>query len=334
MAKKSLKSNDLIRTIKRKAFIPIDDDSYTDVDLLEMMDNEMDVFLVPELMSKFQEHLVKTEEVSLVEGTYEYEIPYRAVGSKLRDVFYVENPEEAINRQSLREMHQVDASEVYAYSGAYSYSSAHNTGLNYYIKDNKIVILNELPSDNGSLRMEFYMQPSIMVLEKDAGKITNIDRVNGIISMSNFPTAFANLPADGCDFVKHRSPNSIVGWDKGVTSVSSSAKTVTVPVANIPDNLIVGDYVCFPQETPIPNVPSEMHSMLAQLVVVSILEGLDDEQAKQSAERQLAKMEKSLDTILTDRVEGSNRKIVNRHSTLGQASRGGRGRGFGSGSGY
>lgn len=318
MAKKSLTADDLIRNIKRKSFISEDDDAYTQEDLLEMMDNEMDIFLVPHLLSKYEEYLVYSVNVTLTQGVYEYEIPYRAVGSKLRDLYYVENPSLPTNQQTLREMHRIDASEVYAYQGGDSFSGFDGYGHNYFIRNNKIVILGEYPTSTAALRMEFYMQPSLLVLEKDAGKITSIDRTTGVISLSNFPTNFSTLPSVGCDFVKFRSPNSIAGWDKGVTSVSSSAKTVTIPVANIPTELIVGDYICLPQETPIPNVPSEMHSVLAQLVTISILEGLDDEQAKQSAERQLNKIQTSLSTILSDRVDGSTKKIVNRHSTLSQ----------------
>jgi len=318
MAKKSLTTDDLIRVVKRKSFIPTDDDAYTNEDLIEMLDNETDVFLVPHLLSRYEEYLVYTIDVPIVSGTLAYEIPYRAVGNKLRDIFYVENADLALPSQLIREMYRVDASEVYAYQGGNTESSWGEVGFNYFVRNNKVNLLSDLTNTDGVLRMEFYMQPSNLVLEKDAGKITAIDRNTGILTLSNFPTAFSTLPNTGCDFVKFRSPNCIVGWDKTVTSVSSSAKTITLPVASIPDDLIVGDYICFPQQTPIPNVPSEMHSVLAQLVSISILEGLDDEQAKQSAERQLAKMEKSLSTIIDDRVDGSNKKIVNRHSTLGQ----------------
>lgn len=328
MAKKSLTADDLIRTIKRKAFIPEDDDTYTDTDLLEMMDNESDVFLVPELLSRNEEYLVYTHTIDIDADTYEYEIPYRAVGNKLRDIFFISNPDEAINKQSMRELHYVDPSEIYAYQGSFTYTSSYTVGLNYTVKNNKIIILNDLPSSNGALRMDFYMQPSELVLEQDAGKISAIDRTNGILTLSNFPTEFSNLPSDGADFVKFRSPNSILDFDVAITSVSSSAKTITLAAADIPTDLIVGDYICFPQETPIPNVPSELHSVLAQQVVISILEGLDDEQAKQSAERQLAKMTKSLDTIFSDRVEGSSKKIVNRHSALMQGRGTATGRGF------
>lgn len=322
MAKKSLTTDDLIRTIKRKAFIPTDDDAYTSEDLIEMLDNESDVFLVPHLLSKQEEYLVYSIDVPLESLVYEYEIPYRAIGSKLRDIFYVENNDLSANSQIVREMHRVDLSEIYAYKGGASDSSWGEAGYNYYVRNNKITILSDFPNINGVLRMEFYMQPSNLVLAKDAGKITAIDRTAGVISLSNFPTGFSALPSNGCDFVKFRSPNCIIGWDKTVTSVSSSAKTITLPVASIPLDLIVGDYICLPQQTPIPNVPSEMHSVLAQLVAIAILEGLDDEQAKQSAERQLSKMEKSMSTIINDRVDGSNKKIVNRHSTLSQGYRG------------
>lgn len=320
MAKKSLTTDDLIVNIKRKAFIPLDDDSYTKEDLLEMMDNEMDIFLVPHLLAQYEEYLVYSEIVELETGVSAYELPYRAVGNKLRDVFYVENPDAPEPQQIIREMHRIDSSEIYDYRSGNAYDIWNTGGLTYYVKNNKIVLLNEYPTANGALRMDYYMQPSSLVLTNTTGKISAIDRINGIITLSNFPTEFTNLPTDNCDFVKFRSPHTIVACDVDITSVSSTAKTLTLPVASIPDDLIVGDYVCFPQETPYPNVPSEMHSILAQLVAISILEGLDDERAKQSAERQLSRMKTAIATIINDRVDGSNKKIVNRHAPLGQGS--------------
>lgn len=325
MAKKSLTTDDLIVNIKRKAFIPLDDDTYTNEDLIEMMDNEMDIFLVPHLLSRFEEYLVNTEYQELQTNTVGYEIPYRAIGNKLRDIFYVENPDALEFQQKLREMHRVDSSEIYNYQSGNVTATWTESGYNYYVKNNMIMLLDEFPSTNGSLKMDFFLQPNSLTLVKNVAKITNIDTDTGIVTVSNFPTEFTNLPTTGCDFVKAKSPHIILGYDKAVTSVSSTAKTITYSPTDLPDCLAEGDYICFPQETPFPNVPSEMHSILAQLVAISILEGLDDEQAKQSAERQLQKMKTAISTIISDRVDGSNKKVVNRHSTLRQ-QRSGRGR--------
>lgn len=317
MAKKSLTTDDLIVNIKRKAFIPLDDDSYTTEDLQEMMDNEMDIFVVPHLISQYEEYLVTSHTVDIISGTIGYEIPYRAVGNKLRDIYYVENPDAPFHLQTIQEMHRIDSTEIYNYQQGNPYTPWTENGYNYYIKNNKIMLLDQYPS-GGALRMDFYMQPNTLVLESKVAKITSIDTNTGLISVSNFPMEFTSLPNTGCDFVKNRSPHIILDYDKPVTSVSSTAKTITFDPDNLPDDLSVGDYICFPQETPYPNVPSEMHSILAQLVSISILEGLDDEQAKQSAERQLEKMKNAISTIVSDRVDGSNKKVVNRHSTLRQ----------------
>lgn len=319
MSKKALTANKLIETIKRKSFVPTDDVVYTEEDYLEMMNHEMDVRVIPHLLSRYEEYMVETEMVTLESGVTSYEIPYRAAGNKLRDLFYVKNPDAPTPQQNIQEMHRIDPSEIYAYSNSYSFGNGFESGYLYYVKNNKINLLNEFPSGTGALKMDFYIQPNMLVLEKDAGKITSIDRVTGIVTLANFPTDFASLPSNKCDFVKSRSPNIILDWDVAVTSVNSSAKTVTFAVADIPDSLMAGDYICNTQESPFPNVPSELHSVLAQYVTISIMEALGDEQNKQSAERQLKAMLEALSTILDDRVDGSNKKIVNRHSPLSQS---------------
>lgn len=319
MSKKALTTDKLLRTIRRKAFIPSDDDSYTDEDLIEMMNNEMDVFLATEIISKYEEYLVTKEDVALVQNTYTYDIPSRAAGNKLRDIFYVQDPTVEFANQVIYEMHRIDLPDHYAYQGSRGFTSWDEQGFSYMLEDNNVKLLNDFPVSSGSLRMYYYMQPSMMVKESEVGKITAIDRDTGIITMSNFPTDFSGLVTEGCDFVKYKSPHNILGYDITVSAVSSSMKTVTISDPDtIPSDLAVGDYLTATQETPVPNVPTELHSVLAQLVAISVAEGLNDEQAKQSLERQLSKMEKSLSTILNDRVDGSNKKIVNRHSTLSQ----------------
>lgn len=100
--------------------------------------------------------------------------------------------------------------------------------------------------------------------------------------------------------------------------------TVSLPQGGtnfLPMYLYVGDVLALQEETIIPQIPVELHSMLSQRVVMRCLEALGDTQGLQNAAAKLQEMEFKTGAMLDDRVEGAPEKIVNRHSFLRLARR-------------
>ena len=114
--------------------------------------------------------------------------------------------------------------------------------------------------------------------------------------------------------------NKILAFDIAVTSVSISTRTIIVDPTSIPVRLTTGDWVCFPETSPYPNLPTELHPVLAQRAAVYILEAMGDAENLGAARGKLAQMEKSVQKILDDRVEGAPRKVKNRHGFLSKNS--------------
>jgi len=240
---KPLTTDELISSIKRRGFIPEDQRTYTTQDFLDLLNEEISMFGVPHLLSTHEEYLVNYEDEDLDNDVFEYSIPYRAVGNKLRESSIIDG-----NGDSY-EMHRISLDELYDYRKGY----IDNSGYIFYVQDNKIVLVNEIPVAQGSIRKYFYLQPNTLVELSDVGTITDINRTSGVITVSNFPTDFANLPL--MDFVGHNSPNKIYSYDVAPSSASSTTKTITFGTDDIPTDLIVGDYVCKKQESPVPQLP-------------------------------------------------------------------------------
>jgi dihydropteroate synthase len=91
-----------------------------------------------------------------------------------------------------------------------------------------------------------------------------------------------------------------------------------VSAADIPDDIRIGDFVMKATETIVPQLPEELHAILAQRVAIAALEALGDTEGASVAQRKLDKMEISSTDIIDNRVEGAPQKIVNRHSPLKQ----------------
>jgi hypothetical protein len=309
---KPLTTDELISSIKRRGFIPEDQRTYTTQDFLDLLNEEISMFGVPHLLSTNEEYLVKFEDEDLEQNVFEYSIPYRAIGNKLREASIIDGNDDSY------EMHRISLDDLYDYRKGY----IDNSGYIFYVQDNKIIFVNEIPVAQGKVRMYFYLQPNTLVELSDVGTITDINRTSGVITVNSLPTDFANLPL--MDFVGHRSPNKIYSYDITPSSASSTTNTVTFTTTDIPTDLIVGDYICKHQESPVAQLPLELHPILAQRVVVTCLEGLGDIEGAQLAEAKLNKMESKILSIINNRVEGAQQKINNRNSPLSQSVSSGR----------
>jgi hypothetical protein len=248
-----LTSEKLIRSIERRAMIPNDQNTFTDEDFLEMLNEELQYFGVPHLLRTHEEYLLVSEDIPL-DGRSKYEIPYRALGNKLRELSFVTNVSGITGQSSgeqVYELSRIKVDDLYDYN---SYSSTSSSQA-FYVENNQIVLLGEVPITNAVLRMHYYLRPNGFVLSERTGNIQSIDTTTGVVTLVTFPEVFA--PSPDMDFVKHQSPNIILGYDLTPISVDSATRTVTFDADDLPADLKVGDYLNVAQETLVPQLPVE-----------------------------------------------------------------------------
>lgn len=104
-------------------------------------------------------------------------------------------------------------------------------------------------------------------------------------------------------------------------SVASSYPQFTVLISQqgtntLPTRMGPGDIVAAIEETIIPQIPVELHSMLAQRVAMRCLEAIGDTQGLTNAAAKLQEMETKTGNIIDDRVEDAPQKIVNYNGAL------------------
>lgn len=380
-----LTSNALIKSIKRRAFIPSSQESFSNEDFLEMATEEVNLGLVPLIQRMHEEHLIYYVDVPLVIGVNRYPMPPRAHGNKLRDVALIDE------NSNIFEMSRYSLNEISDFTNTTSYVNSRG----FYLENNDIVVVNFEVNMGHKLRMYFYMRPNSLVVDEKGTSIqqiqevTEVDQINpnsGVITsistgaistiisnnhnlqnaskiiitgsnstpsidgvyevsiidqntftipvtvnvtgttgewqlgivckkltLATFPTEFTENSL--FDITLHVSPNKIVSYDVTVNSYNQLTKTLSFPLEST-EGISIGNYVTLAEQTIVPNIPTELHPILAQRVAVACLEALGDEQSKQSAERKLATMERDAGTFLDNRVEGAAQKIKSRHSPL------------------
>jgi len=381
-----LTSNALIRSIKRRAFIPSSQETFTDEDFLEMATEEINLGLVPLIQRMHEEHLVYYIDIPLIQDVKRYAIPSRAHGNKLRDVALVDE------NDNIFEMNRYSLNEISDFTNTTSYINSRG----FYLENNDVIVVNFDINIGNKLRMYFYMRPNSLVKDEQGASIASIesvtetDNINPLFgSISNIATGIDKViitsPSHGLtsglkvaisgsnstpsidgiyevsvidsnsysigstvsiagntgsweavidcfkysvvqipkefltnslfDFTLNVSPNKIVHYDVPINSINQSNKTMSFP-KELVEKVSLGNYITIAEQTIVPNIPTELHPILAQRVAVACLEAMGDEQNKQSAERKLANMERDSGTFLDNRVEGASQKIKSRHSPL------------------
>lgn len=316
--------SEIIKSIKSRMMLPEANSTFSDDDLIAFMNEEMLIGLVPSILQMKDDYLTAKAIVSINSPQIKYPLPERALGNKLRDVAY---SSDGINEY---EMSQINSDEKYSGVGMTT-----NTGYmrQFYMQGDSIVLYPDINSTvQGFLYFYYYMRPNTLVKDSAVATISNIDRNAGTITVSNLPTTYTI--SSTFDFVKRNSPHSIMSKinntaaiDIAVTNIQTSAKVITLAsAADIPTALQVGDYMALAGESCVPNVPTELHVVLAQRVACRVLEAIGDTAGLTNANAKLQEMEGKTGILIDQRVEGAVHKVKNRGTT-----RTIRGRSFGRG---
>lgn len=297
-------SQDLINSVKRRANIPDSQAMITDEEILDFANEEMLLNLIPLIVSKHEDYFLIEEEVSTQSGQNAYPIPYRALGTKLRELAYKE-------ADAYVPLHRVSIDTITdTYSRTTGYSSHR-----FYIMGENVVLNSPFQDVQYSTLAFFYdLRPNMLVLPERVSVITSIDRVTGQITVDKIPE---NITSGlKLDFIKLNAPHRILDYDKTPTSVDIANTIITFNPSDIPHEVAVGDHICLANETDLVNAPSELHVMLAQMVAARVLESIGDSQGLQNVNDKLAKMEKNADYLITNRVTGSPIKCTSRKNLL------------------
>jgi len=181
-------STDLVESIKKRASIPISQNTFLPEDILSFANEEMDNVMIPTILRCKEEYYVITEEVEIRDADQvgkfaRASIPYRAIGGRVRHI-YLESPEES--RRNLTRMQPEDVGELAL--GGYGGSKAA-----FFLEGDDIVLIN--PSGigpNEKLKVSYYLRPNDLVVEDRVPSITQIvntaDTEEQLISFSNTPT--------------------------------------------------------------------------------------------------------------------------------------------------
>lgn len=315
MSKYYYTSDEIIKSVKRRIIMPTSQNTFTDQDLLDFATEEINMGLVPLILAEQEDYFLYDEYIQLVPGTSKYTIPYRATGNKIREVSHRRND----NNTDLSEMTRIGVGDLPFYNQNQTNSNVHA----FYISNNQICLVPDNPTNNynGQLKVSYYIRPNTLVPLAEVGIVTAINTTTGVVSLTTIPPKFltpsGTLRSDLLnDFIMIKSPHKTLLFDIKPLSIDTVANTMTFTTMDIPKSLVIGDHISEATESAVPQVPSDLHVMLAHRVAARCLEALGDTEGLQNANVKLAEMEKNAKDLINNRVEDAPRKLTNRHAII------------------
>lgn len=293
--------DELINLIKSVGYVPTSasgTQGYQDADFLRLINNEISYYIVPTITSIREEFYVTTYEAP-IGSTSSFDIPSHAIGSKLRDVLRKDNNG---NKFSIARIEPEDIPR---------FNLNNNYIRGFYIEDNKIIILGNVSTEE-TIQLKYFRRPNSCVMTSSCGLITNVSQGTGnfTVTITNMTTAFTT--SSYLDFINGQPFFNSKGDNYNPTSVTVGGSTTALVFAGtLPTDLAAGDWVCNHGETPVPQIPVEAFPLLAERVVMKIMQSVGDRENFAISKTQVAEAREMLLQVLTDRVEGEDRKIVN-----------------------
>lgn len=290
--------NDLIESVVRRGSVPISEHTINNGDIIRFANEEIEENIVALILSTREELFLTSEDITLEANKYNYDIPYRAIGSKVRVI----KPVLSDNSEGLP-LIPVALEHVYQFNDSY----ANNYQNGFYLENDQIVIIPDLYSlGTTTIRVYYYLRPNSIVELTRAAKIRSIDFDNNSVTVETVPSNISNSTL--VDLIQAKPNHKTYDFDLSV-SVNTANKTITF--SELPENLQVGDYVCTAGETPTPQIPVDILPLLEQSAVCKVLEAIGDTEGLKNAYVRLQKLEERLFNVIDNRIEAPGRKIVN-----------------------
>jgi hypothetical protein len=296
-----------LEQVRLRGGLPSTDARFTNARLLALMTSELRDNVAPLVHEAKAEHGILTNTVAVTAGTATYRMPVRAFGGTLRDVVWVDSGNNAYP------LHQRSSADTEVLSRR----SQTGDPRYYYLRGSNIVLV-PTPGVSGTLHLPAYGRPGSLVLRAAVGVITSVSVVG-----TDYVIICADSPhnnGDVCDLVRGESGFETIGT---ATVQFDGTSEFIFPIASTTDAPAAGDYICLAGESPVPQVPVELHALLqARTAFVAVGGTGEGGSTAQALAAQVADLEAKARAWLRPRVESGTPPIgrgMRMHPLLGAA---------------
>lgn len=289
-------ATDLLTSIRRRAGIPAASGVFSEPELLTLATEELRSYVVPFVLREREDYWLYAHDQTLTEATT-WRIPARAVGGKLRDISLVlsDGRERYLPRVSPADL---DTAELGFYPDGMGIRLFTRPGIS-------------ISSLGTKLRMRYYLRPSTLL--GATGANTVVQSVNATAYTVTLVDYTALSSAFSVDFVTPSAPWFVV-YAGATPTAPLSGNTLQFTADTYPTGVAAGDLVYLPDTSQYPQLPLELHDLLAQRCAVVVLESKQMAEKAAAAGKVLADMQSAALVVIQPRVDAKQPTVVKRGS--------------------
>lgn len=290
----------LLSDIKERGSLPDNDLRFTDALLLASATRELRDGVAPMLVNARSEHLVYPYTQGVASGTAAYRMPPRAIGGALRKVLFLATGQEPIP------LNQLSADE------GEQRGSTQNSGTpcSYWLQGYRVVLV-PAPNLAGTLSTPYYARPNALVLP--AAVVVSLE-FSFFTAGGGAVEVVTGVPPDALQVsqridVVRATPGFetlAANVDAEVEDVGGGNWAFRFGLSEDP-GISLGDYVCMAGQAPVPQVPVELHGLLAVRAARRAMKAVGDERWQALAD-DVAELEDKAKDWLAPRVSGDSQQ--------------------------
>jgi len=280
-----MNTTQLIESIKRKASMPTSQNLWTDQRILETINEEFQISIIPLMMRIQEDHFLTYQAYTPFQQSIP--IPEKAIGSKIRSVGFYQDGNLSLDVPRIDQENTGSGGKTFGFA-------FENYSLKFFFET--------IPSPSMETRLYYYKRPNSLSLEENVSQISAVDTVLNTVTVG---TALSYFVANTIVSIQSKKNPHIFRENKTIISISSA----TIELDSI-EGIEVGDYVCPEDGAFFPNLPQELHSLLAQRVAVKVLEANGSATEMAAAQGIYTQMERDSIYILTPRADGTTTKFT------------------------
>lgn len=294
----------LVTEIQKIAGIPAREiQGYKKADLLEHADAFLSSRLLAQVMAGREDFYVQRERIAITSTKNDYRIPTRAIGDKLRGIWYVDTQG---NRCKL---------DPILVSELHRYSPTSTTLHGFYFTATMINLVGNPGS--GFLELSYGFRVGKIVLSTEARQVVTVPTANQLTIGSSLAGFVANAYTD---IHSAYGGHDLKLWRNKIASVAGGGLTInlTDPIDGSTFGtraVEVGDWICLERQTALVALPEELIPALARGVAKRISEAEND---REGAEYHSAEGEKdakaATSLVASDRVQAKPARFMGRSS--------------------
>lgn len=261
----------------------------TDEGILAIANREMRGKLLSDVLALREEFFVLKQDFPITEAAASYRIPSRAIGAKLRDVFYTDSGGASVGVPRLR---PEDVQSQYRWG--------------FYIQNNSVVMRSEI--NTGTMTLSYFARPGKLVKVSGVYKVFSVDAANKTITLTTNPFSAFDGTTISVDVQKAGSPfEYVVASAPAVCSTVSSKSVLTFSVDI--GAAAANDLVALEDNTNYVQLPEEAANVLVYRTAAKVLETVGDSNGANALRKSAVEMEDAMRVLLTPRVDGKAQKF-------------------------